>query len=136
MKISPIKTKKDYEAAIERIDALMDAKKNTVEADELDVWATLVSAYEEIHHRIDDPDPIAAIEHQMEALGMDSADLAKVLGGRNRVSEVLGKRRPLSMKMVRALHENMGISPRVLIKDYPLRRSGNVRPRRSSSHAS
>ena len=120
MNIKPVKTKKDYQWALQRIDALMDAKKNTKEAFELDVLAMLVEAYEERHFVIDDPDPIAAIEHRMEALGMERKDLVPILGSKSRVSEVMNKKRPLTMNMVRNLHNQMGIPAHTLIQDYDI----------------
>ena len=120
MNINPIKTKKDYNEALARIEQLMDAKKNTADADELDILATLVEAYEEKHFPIESPDPIAAIEHCMEALGFTRKDLEPLLGSKSRVSEVLNKKRKLSMDMVRNLNEKMGIPAQALIKDYEL----------------
>lgn len=120
MNINPIKTKKDYNEALARIEQLMDAKKNTADADELDILATLVEAYEEKHFPIESPDPIAAIEHCMEALGFTRKDLEPILGSKSRVSEVLNKKRKLSMDMVRNLNEKMGIPAQALIKDYEL----------------
>ena len=127
MEIKPIKSKKDHEAALERIDALMDADKNTKEGDELEVLSTLVEAYEEEHFPIDNPDPIEAIKHCMEALGMDQKDLIPILGGKNRVSEIMNKRRALTMDMVRSLNKKMGIPAQMLIKPYPLKRSAVAR---------
>lgn len=121
MNIKPIKNRKDYKAALKRIEALMGAKKNTPEGDELDVLATLVDAYESKHFVIDDPDPVAAIEHGMEALGMDRVDLVDILGSKSRVSEILNRKRRLSMEMVRKLHDRMGIPAATLIKDYDIR---------------
>ena len=121
MNIRPIKTKKDYEWAMGRIEKLMGAKKNSKEGDELDVLATLAEAYEEKHFAIDDPDPIAAIEHRMEALGMERKDLVPILGSRSRVSEIMNKKRPLTMNMVRNLHARMGIPAHTLIRDYDVR---------------
>ncbi len=121
MNIKPIKTRKDYEAALRRIEKLMDAKKNSPEGDELDVLATLVEVYEEKHFIIDDPDPIAAIEHRMEALGMDRGDLVPILGSKSRVSEVMNKKRPLTIGMIRNLHARMGIPAHTLIQDYDVR---------------
>ncbi len=118
MNIKPIKTRKDYNIALKRIEKLMNAKLNTPEGDELDILATLVEAYEEKHFPIDDPHPIAAIQHRMEALGMDRKDLEPILGSRSRVSEVLNLKRKLSIEMIRNLHEKMGIPASALIQDY------------------
>ena len=120
MNIKPIKTKKDYTYALKRIEKLMSAKKDSKEGDELDVLTTLVEAYEEKHFPIENPDPIAAIEHCMEALGLDRKDLEPILGSKSRVSEVLNKKRKLSMDMVRNLHNEMGIPAQTLIQDYKL----------------
>jgi len=121
MNIKPIKTKKDYEAALKRISGLMSVKKNTPKGDELDVLATLVEAYEQKHFQIGNPDPIVAIEHRMEALGFGRKDLAPILGSKSRVSEVLSRKRKLTMEMVRNLNAKMGIPARTLIQDYELR---------------
>jgi len=121
MNIKPIKTKKDHKATLLRIEALMGAGKNTPKGDELDILVTLVEAYEQKHYPIDNPDPIAAIEHRMEALHLHRKDLAPILGSKSRVSEVLSRKRKLTMEMVRNLHEKMGIPARTLIQDYELR---------------
>ncbi|MFH1158111.1 MAG: DNA-binding protein [Pseudomonadota bacterium] len=121
MNIKPIKTKKDYETALKRIESLMSARKNTARGDELDVLTTLVEAYEQKRFQIDNPDPIAAIEHRMEALNIGRKDLAPILGSKSRVSEVLGRKRKLTMEMVRNLHKKMGIPAQTLIQDYELR---------------
>jgi HTH-type transcriptional regulator/antitoxin HigA len=121
MNIKPIKTKKDHEAALQRIESLMSAKKHTPKGDELDVLTTLAEAYEQKHFAIDNPDPIAAIEHRMEALGIERKDLAPILGSKSRVTEVLGRKRKLTMEMVRNLNAKMGIPARTLIQDYELR---------------
>lgn len=118
MNIKPIKSRKDYHETLKRVEKLMDAKKNSKEGDELDVLTTLVTAYEERCFPIDDPDPIAAIKHRMEALGMERKDLIPILGSKSRVSEVLNKKRPLTMNMVRNLHNEMDIPARTLIQDY------------------
>ncbi|MBI3441989.1 MAG: hypothetical protein HY052_09375 [Proteobacteria bacterium] len=120
MNIKPIKSKKDYEAALKRVESLMSARKNTDKGDELDVLTTLVEAYEQKHFQIDNPDPIAAIEHRMEALKIGRKDLTPILGSKSRVSEVLSRKRKLTMEMVRNLHEKMGIPARTLIQDYEL----------------
>ncbi|HTK84869.1 MAG TPA: hypothetical protein VL625_07255 [Patescibacteria group bacterium] len=121
MNIKPIKSRKDHQAALQRIEALMHAKKNSKEGDELDILVTLVSVYEEQHFAIDNPDPIAVIEHCMEALGLERRDLERILGSKSRASEVLNKRRKLTMEMVRSLHDEMGIPAQALIQDYKLK---------------
>jgi HTH-type transcriptional regulator/antitoxin HigA len=109
MKIHPIRTDADHEAALKRIDRLMDALPGTPEADELDVLATLVEAYENRRYPIDDPDPLSAIEFRMDQLGLTRKDLEPLLGSRGRVSEVLNGRRALSLQMIRRLNRELGI---------------------------
>ncbi len=121
MNIKPVRTKKHYEAALSRIEKLMDAKAGSAAGDELDVLVTLVEAYEARHHPIENPDPIEAIRHRMEALGMDRKDLEPILGSRSRVSEILNRKRKLSIDMIRNLHAQMGIPASALIQDYEVR---------------
>ena len=109
MNIHPIKTEDDYSDAMQRIDALMDALPGTEEGDELDVLATLVEAYERNHFPIDPPDPVEAILFRMEQMGIDRKALEPFLGGRSRVSEVLNRKRKLSMSQVRKLHDGLNI---------------------------
>ena len=120
MNILPIKNDKDYEASLERIEALFKAEPNTPEGDELEILVTLVSAYEDEHYKIDAPDPIAAIEHMMEAQGMSDKDMIKFLGSKSRVSEVLNRKRGLSLNMIRNLTNGLHIPARVLISEYEL----------------
>ena len=122
MEIKPIKTSKDHETVLKRIEQLMTALPNTTEGDELDVLVTLVEAYEAKHYAIDAPDPIAAIQHRMEALGMERKDLIPFLGSKSRVSEVLNRKRKLTMEMVRSLHIGMHLPAEALIQDYPIKR--------------
>jgi HTH-type transcriptional regulator/antitoxin HigA len=125
MEIKPIRTEEDYQAALEEIERLMDAQPDTPEGDRLDVLATLVEAWEEKHCPIEEPDPIEAIQHRMEALGMSRKDLATMIGGRNRVSEVLSRKRPLTINMIRRLSEGMHLPAGVLIRAYE---TGDKRP--------
>ena len=120
MDIKPIKTDEDYRAALEEIERLMDAQPNTPEGDRLDVLTTLVDAWEEKRYPIEEPDPIEAIKHRMEALGMSRKDLEAMIGGRNRVSEVLSRKRPLTIHMIRRLSEKMHIPAGVLIRPYDI----------------
>ncbi len=115
MKIQPIKTKIDYEKALARVDALMDAKPGASRTDELDVLVTLVEAYENKHYPIAPPSPVAAIEFRMEQGGLTRKDMEPYLGGRGRVSEVLNGKRPLTLDMIRKLHEGLGIPLESLI---------------------
>jgi HTH-type transcriptional regulator/antitoxin HigA len=116
MNIKPIKTKNDYQEALGRIERLWDAKKNTPAGDELEVLSTLIEAYEERHYAILPPDPIAAIKFRMEQLGLHQVDLAPLLGGRNRVSEVFKRRRRLSIRMMRMLHKKLAIPAESLLR--------------------
>ena len=109
MDIHPIKTEEDYNNAMSRIDALMDAAPDTEEGDELDVLATLVEAYERDNFPIESPDPVEAILFRMDQMGIDRKALEPFLGGRNRVSEVLNRKRNLSMSQVRKLHDGLNI---------------------------
>jgi HTH-type transcriptional regulator/antitoxin HigA len=109
MTINPIKTKKDYGKALLRIEGLMGATPNTKAGDELDVLATLVEAYEREHFAIKSPDPVEAILFRMEQMGLDRKALEPFLGGRSRVSEVLNRKRSLSMSQIRKLHDGLDI---------------------------
>ena len=121
MDIKPIKTEADYEAVLEEIEHLMDAESDTQEGDRLDMLTTLVEAWEEKHHQIEDPDPIEAILHRMEALGLTRKDLEPMIGSRARVSEVLSRKRPLTINMIRKLNKEMRIPAEVLIRPYDVR---------------
>lgn len=121
--IKPIRNDADYERALKDIDALFHARPGTADGDELYVLVTLVDAYEAEHYPIEAPDPIALIEFAMEQRGADRADLAPIIGSRGRVSEVLNRKRPLTIAMIRKLKEEWGLPADVLIQPYPLRRS-------------
>jgi HTH-type transcriptional regulator / antitoxin HigA len=114
--IKPIRTEDDYEAALHRIDSLMEAEAETPEADELEVLATLVELYEEKHFPIGWPNPIEAIRFRMEQAGLSARDLIPLLGSRAKVSEVLSGKRSLTLQMIRALHEHWGIPAEVLLR--------------------
>lgn len=115
MTIKPIKTKKDYEAALKKIDELFDAKPNTPEGDMLDVLVTLVEAYEQKHFAIGPPNPIEAIKFRMEQLGIKQSDLAEAMGGKSRVSEILSGKRELTVKMMRELHKKFKVPAESLL---------------------
>ena len=119
MEIRPIHTKADYKAALKAVSALVDAdpKRGTPDADRLEVLGTLLEAYEAQHFHIELPDPIEAIKFRMEQQGLSAKDLTPMIGGLNRVYEVLNRKRPLSIAMVRRLHEGLGISADCLIGD-------------------
>ena len=118
MRIRPIKTEADYEAALKEVELLFDVKPGTPEADRLEVLTTLIEAYEGKHYSIPLPDPIEAIVYHMESHGLSRHDLEPLIGSRARVSEVLNRRRPLTMGMIRSLHRGLGISAEVLIQPY------------------
>lgn len=120
MKIKPIKTEADYEAALERIEALFDAKPNTAKGDELEILITLVTAYEDEHYKIDAPDPVEAIKHIMEAKDMRSKDMIQFMGSSGKVSEVMNRKRGLSLSMIRKLTNGLHIPADVLVKEYEL----------------
>ena len=122
MKIKPIKTDEDHAAALVRIDALMSAVPGTDEGDELDILATLVEAYEAKAHPIDAPDPVDAIQLQMELKGFDQSDLAKLFGSRSRASEILHRQRPLTLAQIRKLHDEWGVPPAALLKETQLQK--------------
>jgi HTH-type transcriptional regulator/antitoxin HigA len=116
VQVRPIKTNADYEAALARAETLMDAEPNTSEADELDVLATLIEAYEDKHFPMDLPDPVDAIKFHIEQQGLSRKDLEPLIGSRARVAEVLNRRRGLSLAMVRRLNAELGIPAEVLIQ--------------------
>ncbi|MBT3257608.1 MAG: helix-turn-helix domain-containing protein [Deltaproteobacteria bacterium] len=120
MDIKPIKTETDYNDALKEAENLMTAKKDTPEGDRLDVLVTLIEAYEEKHHPILPPDPVEAIIHQMDSQGLSRKDLVPLIGSRARVSEILNKKRSLSITMIRKLQKGLGISAEILIKPYRL----------------
>lgn len=124
MDVRPIKTEADYDAALNEIDGLMNAEHDTPEGDRLDVLVTLVEAYEAKCWPIDPPDPVEAIEFRMEQQGLTRRDLESYIGSRARVSEILTRRRPLTMAMARRLHAGLGIPAACLLKPYELRKSG------------
>lgn len=116
MEIRPIRNEQDYEAALARIDELMDARAGTPEGDELDVLATLVEAYEARQFPIEAPDPVAAIVFRMEQQGLTRRDLEPYIGHSGRVAEVLNRKRGLSLTMIRRLHEGLDIPLESLIQ--------------------
>jgi len=119
--VRPIRTKRDYEAALKEAERLWGAKTGTRDGDRLDVLATLIDAYESEHYPMDPPDPIEAIKFRMEQRGLTRKDLEDIIGSRTRIAEVLNRKRGLSITMIRRLHERLGISAEVLIR--PSRRT-------------
>ena len=113
--IKPVKTKKDYETALARIDRLLEAKKGTPAFDELEVLTILVENYESKHYQISAPDPVEAIKFRMEQMGLTRKDLEPCIGSRARVSEILNHKRDLTLRMIRALHQKLDIPSEALL---------------------
>jgi len=120
--MKPIKNSADHQHALARINQLWDSEPNTTEGDELEVLLTLVEAYETTHIDIAPADPIEAIRFRMEQLGLTDGDLTPFLGQRSRVSEVLNRKRGLSLTMIRKLHEGLHIPLKQLVSDYELQK--------------
>ncbi|MGZ9234141.1 MAG: helix-turn-helix domain-containing protein [Anaerolineales bacterium] len=131
MDIKPIKTEKDYNAALKEIENLFEAEPGTEEADRLEILSTLVEAYEDEHYNIPAPDPIEAIKYFMESRGLTRADLEAYIGSRARVSEILNRKRPLTLSMIQRLNSELGIPAELLVKPYKIRT-----PYKSSRHPS
>jgi HTH-type transcriptional regulator / antitoxin HigA len=118
MNIKLIKTEEDYQQALQRLDVIFDAEPDTHEGDELEILSFLIDAYEKEHFPIEAPDPIEAVKFRMEQLGIKQKDLAEVLGFKSRVSEVLNRKRKLTLEMIRNLHKTLNIPTNVLIQEY------------------
>jgi HTH-type transcriptional regulator/antitoxin HigA len=116
MEIRPIKTEADYEATLKEIEGLMSAEVGSPEGDRLDVLVTLVEAYEREHYPMDFPDPVEAIKFRMEQQGLTVEDLVPVIGRKNRVYEILARKRPLTLRMIEGLHETFAIPAESLLK--------------------
>ena len=123
MEIKPIRTKADHRAALKEIEPLMSARAGTPEGERLDVLVTLVEAYEKKHYRFDLPDPVEAIKFRMEQSGLAPKDLVPMIGQINRVYEVLNRKRPLTLQMIRRLHRDLGIPAESLIRESEHRRA-------------
>lgn len=121
MEVHPIRTKADYRWALKEAERLWDAEPGTPQGDRIDVLVTLIEAYESKHFPILPPDPIAAIEFMLEQKQLTRRDLEPAIGSRGRVSEVLNRKRPLTLSMVRALSEFLDIPASVLVQAYPVR---------------
>jgi len=120
MNILPIKNVADYEATLERIDKLMDAKRDTPEGDELEILALMVDAYEDTHYPIADPDPIEFLKYVMECQEFGQKDLAQLLNSRPRASEILNRQRPLNLTMIRLISQTWHVPAEPLLSEYSL----------------
>jgi HTH-type transcriptional regulator / antitoxin HigA len=118
MNIKPIKTKKDYLLALSRLEEIFDAKKGTATGDELEILGILIEKYEDEHFPINLPDPVEAIKFRMEQMGYGQAELSKIVGLKSRASEVLNRKRKLSLEMIRQLNKKMRIPAEVLVQAY------------------
>jgi HTH-type transcriptional regulator/antitoxin HigA len=118
MTIRPIKNKKDYQAALNRLEVIFDSKPGTAQGDELEVLGILIDNYEKLNYPVDFPDPIEAIKFRMEQLGYNQSDLANVVGLKSRASEILNKKRKLTLDMIRSIHDALNIPTNVLIQSY------------------
>lgn len=120
MNIQPIKTESDYRNGLKRLEVIFDASTGTPDSDEADVLALMIDEYEKKHYPIVSPDPIEAIKIRMEEMNLKQIDLASEIGGANRVSEVLNRKRKLTVDMIRKLTTRLNLSPEILISDYQL----------------
>jgi HTH-type transcriptional regulator/antitoxin HigA len=118
MEIKPIKTEIDYNQALERLEVIFDAKKGTLEGDELEILSILIDNYENENYPIDFPDPIEAIKFRMEQMGYGQSDLAKVVGFKGRASEILNRKRKLSLELIRKINKSFNIPAEVLLRAY------------------
>ena len=116
--IKPIRNNKEYQNALIRLEEIFNAKAGTNEGDELEVLSILIDTYEKEHFPIDPPDPIEAIKFRMDQLGIKQKDLANIVGFKSRVSEIINKKRKLSLSMIRKLHHQLNIPTEVLIQEY------------------
>ena len=118
MNIKPIKTEQDYQEALDRLEVIFDAKKGSPEGDELEILGLLIEKYESVHFPIDLPDPIEAIKFRMEQMGYTQSDLVKIIGLKSRVSEILNKKRKLTLEMIRKIHVALNIPTEILVQAY------------------
>lgn len=122
MNIKPIKTDTDYRLALKRLEEVFDASIGTIESDEADILGLMVDDYEKKHFPIDAPDPIEAIKIRMEEMQLKQVDLIDAIGGKSRVSEILNRKRKLTVEMIRNLTKALSLSPGLLITDYQITR--------------
>ncbi len=122
MNIKPIKTKEDYQMSLKRLEVIFDAPIGTAESDEADILGLMVDEYEKRHYPIESPDPIEAIKIRMEEMQLKQIDLVDAIGGKSRVSEILNRKRKLTVEMIRKLTPRLNLSAGLLINDYQLTR--------------
>jgi len=120
MSITPIKTEDDYKSALNRMELIFDAPVDTPESDEADILGLLIDEYEKKYYPIEAPDPIEAIKIRMEEMHLKQKDLVHVIGSSSRVSDILNRKRKLTVEMMRNLNRKLNISPKILINDYEL----------------
>jgi HTH-type transcriptional regulator/antitoxin HigA len=120
MNIKPIKSESDYREALKRLEVIFDAAVGTTESDEADVLGLMVDEYEKKNYPIEAPDPIEAIKIRMEEMQLKQVDLVNEIGGKSRVSEILNRKRKLTVEMIRKLTKKLNLSPELLINDYQL----------------
>ncbi|WP_373517453.1 type II toxin-antitoxin system HigA family antitoxin [Pricia sp.] len=120
MELKPIKSEKDYRNGLERLEVIFDAPIDTKEGDEAEILSLLIENYENEHYPIESPDPIEAIKIRMEELNMRQKDLVGIIGGKSRVSEILNRKKKLTVDMIRKLERILQISASVLVNNYPL----------------
>lgn len=120
MKLKPIKTENDYTKALKRLELIFDAKPDTAEGDEAEILSLLIENYENQHFPVEAPDPIEAIKIRMQELNLKQKDLVGVIGGKSRVSEILNKKKKLTVDMIRELESILQISASVLVNNYQL----------------
>lgn len=120
MEIKPIKSELDYNNALERLEVIFDASPNSKEGDEAEILSMLIENYENKHYPIETPDPIEAIKIRMEEMNLKQKDLVGIIGGKSRVSEILNKKKRLTVDMIRALERTLNISATVLVNSYPI----------------
>ena len=120
MEIKPIKTEKDYDKALERLDLIFDATINSKDGDEAEILSLIIDNYENKHYPIESPDPIEAIKIRMEEMNLKQKDLVGIIGGKSRVSEILNKKKKLTVEMIRELERILNISASVLVNNYKL----------------
>jgi len=120
MNIKPIRTESDYRLTLERLELIFDAEIGTPDSDEADILGLMIDEYEKKHYPIDAPDPIEAIKIRMEEMQLKQLDLVDAIGGKSRVSEILNRKRKLTVDMIRNLTQKLNLSPELLIGDYQL----------------